>query len=236
MPSDRRTSEMHFLTPEQVNDLADRDRRPLPGRRLPRRVRRAARRRAMGADGCDRVNVLGRDRRGRGVDERGGRLARRADQDRKAPHDRRFRGSSRTMLGEHIDRYPSTGGYVFTAAEGGPVHHRNFRRRHCIPAVAGRRCRDEMSRHEAPVPRPAAHLRRAAHRERAAHRRGEGLPRPLVASGSRPTATGTCSRRRGPRMADALDETFPRRLPRISADFSRTSGGLARSRTRIGGP
>ena len=30
------------------------------------------------------------------------------------------------MLGEHIGRYPSPDGWVFTAAEGGPVHHHNF--------------------------------------------------------------------------------------------------------------
>jgi len=38
------------------------------------------------------------------------------------------------MLGQHIGRYPSSR-YVFGAAEGGPVHHRNFRRRHLVPAV-----------------------------------------------------------------------------------------------------
>ena len=35
------------------------------------------------------------------------------------------------MLGEHIGHYSDR--YVFTAAEGGPVHHRNFRRRHFLP-------------------------------------------------------------------------------------------------------
>ena len=39
------------------------------------------------------------------------------------------------MLGEHIGRYPSPDGWVFTAAEGGPVHHHNFRHRHYTPAV-----------------------------------------------------------------------------------------------------
>jgi hypothetical protein len=39
------------------------------------------------------------------------------------------------MLGEHIGRYPSPDGWVFTAAEGGPVHHHNFRRRQYTPAV-----------------------------------------------------------------------------------------------------
>jgi len=35
-----------------------------------------------------------------------------------------------TVLEEHIDRYPSPDGWLFTAAEGGPVHHHNLRRRH----------------------------------------------------------------------------------------------------------
>ncbi len=40
------------------------------------------------------------------------------------------------MIGEHVGRYPSPEGYVFTAAEGGPVRHRNFMARHFYPAVA----------------------------------------------------------------------------------------------------
>jgi len=40
------------------------------------------------------------------------------------------------MLGEHIGRYPSSAGYVFSTASGGPVRHRNFMRRHFRPAVA----------------------------------------------------------------------------------------------------
>jgi integrase len=38
------------------------------------------------------------------------------------------------MLGQHVGEYASAS-YVFTAAEGGPVHHRNFRRRHFVPTV-----------------------------------------------------------------------------------------------------
>jgi integrase len=39
------------------------------------------------------------------------------------------------MLGEHIGRYPSVGGYVFTAAMGGALRWRNFYARHFQPAV-----------------------------------------------------------------------------------------------------
>ena len=39
------------------------------------------------------------------------------------------------MLREHIECYPSTDGFVFTAREGGPIRHRNFYRRHFRLAV-----------------------------------------------------------------------------------------------------
>lgn len=40
------------------------------------------------------------------------------------------------MLGHHIGRFPSSDGYVFPAAEGGPVRHHNFMVRHFKPATA----------------------------------------------------------------------------------------------------
>jgi integrase len=39
------------------------------------------------------------------------------------------------MLGEHVGRYPSADGFVFTAAKGGPLRWRNFYDRHFRPAV-----------------------------------------------------------------------------------------------------
>lgn len=39
------------------------------------------------------------------------------------------------MIGEQIGRYPSKSGYVFTAAAGGPVRHRNYSARHFSKAV-----------------------------------------------------------------------------------------------------
>ncbi len=39
------------------------------------------------------------------------------------------------MLGAHIGRHPSRDGFVFSAAEGGPIRHRNFYDRHFRPAV-----------------------------------------------------------------------------------------------------
>jgi integrase len=39
------------------------------------------------------------------------------------------------MIGEHIGRYSTPNGLVFSASEGGAVNHRNFSRRHYRPAV-----------------------------------------------------------------------------------------------------
>ena len=40
------------------------------------------------------------------------------------------------LLGAHIGRYPARDGFAFSAAEGGPIRHRNFYARHFRPAVA----------------------------------------------------------------------------------------------------
>jgi integrase len=39
------------------------------------------------------------------------------------------------MIGEHIARYPSQSGHVFTSPGGGPVRHRNYMARHFGAAV-----------------------------------------------------------------------------------------------------
>jgi integrase len=39
------------------------------------------------------------------------------------------------VLAEHVKTYPSRDGFVFTAAEGGPIYHRNFYQRHYKPAI-----------------------------------------------------------------------------------------------------
>lgn len=39
------------------------------------------------------------------------------------------------MLADHLKAFPSPDGFVFTAGEGGPIRHRNFYRRHFRPAV-----------------------------------------------------------------------------------------------------
>lgn len=51
-------------------------------------------------------------------------------------------------LAEHVARYPSADGYVFTMAEGGPVRHRNLYRRHFRPAVATAELPDRLRFHD----------------------------------------------------------------------------------------
>ena len=54
------------------------------------------------------------------------------------------------LLRARIDRYPSPDGWLFTAAEGGPIHHHNLRRRHFQAAAVtvglGAIVRDEKGR------------------------------------------------------------------------------------------
>lgn len=59
------------------------------------------------------------------------------------------------MIGEHIDRYPSTDRYVFNSAEGGPVRHRNLSRRHFKPAVIRAGLPERMRFHDRDTPPPA---------------------------------------------------------------------------------
>jgi integrase len=134
LPPNRERQEMRFLAAEEVNTLAA---------AIDSRYRVAVYVAAYGglragelwALTPDRVNVLARTIDVReSLGEVGGRVLGGPTKTGKArtitvP---RFLAE---MIGEHIGRYPSDE-YLFTAAEGGPVRHRNFMRRHFKPAVA----------------------------------------------------------------------------------------------------
>ena len=137
------------------------------------------------------------------------------------------------MLGEHIGRYPSPDGWVFTAAEGGPVHHHNFRRRHFVrpyvdwlaTAVVPDGLRFHDPRHTC-----AAFLIDAGR----SLERGEGVPRPLEHPRHVATATGTCSRRRAPRSRTRSTRSY-REAPAASprpARRNRASVANANQRRR----
>ena len=213
IPADRNHEEMHFLTAEQVNALAGGDRRSLPRRDLPQRLRRPARRRALGPPGRTGERAR-RHRRRRRVDERGRRLHAGPTKTGK----RRTIAVPRflaQMLGEHIGRYPSPDGWVFTALEGGPIHHHNFRHRHYVRATRGRRSLPGRS-----IPRPAPHLRGAA------HRRGRHLEEVKTTSGtrrsaSRATGTGTSSPKRARRWPTRSTTTYRERSRGLTVGLRR---------------
>ena len=133
IPADRNREEMHFLTAEQVNTLAA---------AIDDRYRAAIFLSAYGglragelwALRVERLNVpAGTVDVVASMSEAGGLHA--------GPTKT---GKRRTIaiprflaqiLGEHIGRYPSPDGWVFTAGEGGPVHHHNFRNRHYDRAI-----------------------------------------------------------------------------------------------------
>ena len=130
------------------------------------------------------------------------------------------------MLADHIGRYSDE--FVFTAAEGGPVHHRNFRRRHFIPAAVkaglgasvrdddGKKCYDGMRWHD--TRHTSASLLIAAGRSL------QEVKDYLGHSSIRVTSDRYAHLFPEARvaMADALDETYTRN----SADFSRTKGAV----------
>jgi integrase len=52
------------------------------------------------------------------------------------------------VLAEHIKRFPSEDGFVFTSAEGGPLRHHNFYVRHYKPAVAKAELPEDLRFHD----------------------------------------------------------------------------------------
>lgn len=227
MPSDRHTSEMHFLTAEQVNVLAD---------AVDDRYRAAVYTAAFGglragelwALRVARVNVLAATVEVvESMSEAGGlHVGPTKTGKRRTVTVPRFLA---TMLGEHIGRYPSSDGYVFTAVEGGPVHHRNFRRRHFLPAVAATdELPDGLRWHDLRHTCSAFLIASGRHMEEVKDYLGHSSIR--VTS----DRYGHLFPRARAAMADALDETF-RAASQNSADFSRTSGGVSPLRSARGG-
>jgi integrase len=133
LPSQRQHEEMHFLTADQVNNLAA---------AIDERFRPAIYVAAYGglragelwALRVDRVNVLGRTVEiVESASLAGGwHVGPTKTGKRRTVAVPRFLAD---MIGEHIGRYASSRGLVFSAAEGGPVNHRNFSRRHYRNAV-----------------------------------------------------------------------------------------------------
>lgn len=81
------------------------------------------------------------------------------------------------LLGEHIGRYPSDDGYVFTSTEGGPVRHRNFMRRHFKPAVATAGLPDALRFHDLRHSHAAMLIAQGAHPKQVQERLGHSTIR-----------------------------------------------------------
>ncbi len=133
LPNDRQRVDMHFLTAEQVNDLAD---------AIDARFRAAI---YLGAYGglragelwalrVERLNLLAAivDIAASMTEAGGLQAGPTKTGKRRSITIPRFLAQ---MLGEHIGRYPCEDGWVFTAPQGGAVHHRNLRRRQYARAV-----------------------------------------------------------------------------------------------------
>jgi integrase len=122
-----------------------------------------------------------------------------------------------TMLGEHIGRYPSEDGFVFTAPERGPVRHRNFKRRHYAQAVAAVDVPAELRFHDLRHTCAALLIANGRHMEEVKNYLGHSSIR--VTS----DRYGHLFPQARAEMADALDATFSEAL----ADQARTKPVLA---------
>ena len=140
LPRDRRSEEMHFLTPGQVNDLATEltDRYKALVYLAAYGGLRAGEIVALRVGSLDLGQLGGTIAVTGAASEVRGRLVfgpTKTGRNRSVAIPRFLS----VMLSDHIDRYPSPDGFVFTAREGGPIRHRNFYRRHFRPAVASAR-------------------------------------------------------------------------------------------------
>jgi integrase len=134
LPEDRRREEMHFLTPEEVASLAD-----AIAPRFRALVYAAAytgmRAGELAALRVSRLNPLaGTVDVSESMMEVGGKLVAGPTKTGR-PRTLTLPRFLAEMLGEHVGRYPSSDGFVFTMAESGPIRQRNFYRRHFKPAV-----------------------------------------------------------------------------------------------------
>jgi integrase len=215
MPSDRHREEMHFLTAEQVNGLAD---------AIDPRYRTAIYLTAFGglragelwALRVDRVNVLARTVHVAESASEAGRWHVGPTKTGKVREITVPRFLAK-MLAEHIGRYSY--GFVFTAPEGGPVLHHNFRSRDFVPAVNRTESLPEGLRfHDLRHTCAALLIAKGRHMEEVKDYLGHSSIR--VTS----DRYGHLFPKARAALADALDDTYSENL----ADFSRTFRGLRR--------
>jgi integrase len=119
------------------------------------------------------------------------------------------------MLGQHIGRYPSEDGFVFTMAEGGPIRQRNFYRRHFKPAVLRTRLPEGLHFHSLRHTCAAFLIANGRHMEEVKDHLGHSSIR--VTS----DRYGHLFPKARQAVADSLDETFRRAMTSGAATFLR---------------
>ena len=129
------------------------------------------------------------------------------------------------ILADQIGRYSSV--YAFTAAEGGPVHHPNFRRRHFLSAVKG--VNESSTRPTVPVGVRWHDLRHTCAALVAANGQHMAQAKEYLGHSSIRVTSDRYAHlfpRARSTMADALDTTFANTRIANPADFSRTTPAI----------
>lgn len=220
LPSERHREEAHFLDADQVNALAT---------AIDDRYRSAIYVAAYGglragelwALQLDRVNVLARTLDVvESVSEIHGRVVVGPTKTgkRRTITVPRFLAE---MIGGHIGRYASSR-FLFTAAQGGPVRHRNFMRRHFKPAVTRAGLPGALRFHDLRHTCAALLIANGRHLEEVKDYLGHSSIR--VTS----DRYGHLFPKARAELADALDATFQNAFPGTLAGNSRTVGKIAR--------
>ena len=106
------------------------------------------------------------------------------------------------MIEEHINRFSSSKGYLFTAPEGGPIRHRNYMTRHFYPAVETAGLPKSLRFHDLRHSHAAILISQGANPKQIQLRLDMGR------SGRPSTATGTCSRAMTSSSSRASMRTF----------------------------
>lgn len=124
------------------------------------------------------------------------------------------------MLGEHIGQYPSREGFVFTAAEGGQLRHRNFYQRHFGPAVARAGLPEGLRFHDLRHTCAALLIANGRHMEEVKDHLGHSSIRVTSDSYGHLFASARLA------ISDALEATFQGSAAAAAADNPRTAASV----------
>lgn len=134
------------------------------------------------------------------------------------------------MLGEHIGRYPSRDGFVFTMAEGGPIRQRNFHRRHFKPTALQVGLSESLHFHSLRHTCAAFLIANGRHMEEVKDHLGHSSIR--VTS----DRYGHLFPNARQALAESLDETFRRAAAAPPTTYLRPTASVTALQTRVSGP